>query len=27
MKAKIFVKIKKNPGANGAGISNNELFP
>jgi len=27
MKAKIFVKIKKNPGANGAGISNNDLFP
>jgi len=27
MEAKIFVKIKKNPGAKGAGISVYELFP
>jgi len=27
MEAKIFVKIKKNPGAIGAGISVYELFP
>jgi len=27
MEGKIFVKIKKNPGAKGAGISVYELFP